>query len=151
MHFGHLPPAHFPAIFKTTMSATTQKTDGTNVTHALVQLLRGRSYEEIRARMYDNSLGTAWWSACKTELDIRNGERMATAIADTSHILDKMRNSTEHLDGLTDKLVQATTEMADLLRGTKQSARRMEIATYIIVAVTILQLFYAVFHVFGKR
>ena len=76
---------------------------------------------------------------------------MATAIADTSHILDKMRNSTEHLDGLTDKLVQATTEMADLLRGTKQSARRMEIATYVIVGVTILQLFYAVFHVFGKR
>src|SRR5216117_3031511 len=94
---------------------------------ALVQLLRSRSSEEIRQRMYDNPPGSPWWSSCKTELDIRNGERMATAIADTSHILDKMRNSTEHLDGLTDKLVQATTEMADLLRGTKQSARRMEI------------------------
>ena len=133
------------------MSTFTEDTRAINKIQALVKLLRTRSSEEIRQRMYDNPPGSPWWSACKTELDIRNGERMATAIADTSHILDKMRNSTEHLDGLTDKLVQATTEMADLLRGTKQSARRMEIATYVIVGVTILQLFYAVFHVFGKR
>src|SRR3954467_5082439 len=57
------------------MSVTAPSPDGSKVT-ALLQLLRGRSYEEIRARMYDNSLGTPWWSACKTELDIRNSERL---------------------------------------------------------------------------
>jgi len=46
---------------------------GADKVHALVQLLRSRSYEEIRQRMYDNPPGSPWWSACKIELDIRNG------------------------------------------------------------------------------
>src|SRR5438132_994695 len=128
------------------MSTFTEDTRAINKIQALVKLLRTRSSEEIRQRMDDNPPGSPWWSACKIELDIRNGERMATAIADTSHILDKIRNSTEHLDGLTDKLVQASTEMADLLKGTKQSARRMAIANYVIVGVTILQCLYADYH-----
>ena len=37
---------------------------------ALVQLLRSRSYEEIRQRMYDSAPGSAWWSACKVELEL---------------------------------------------------------------------------------
>ena len=52
---------------------------------ALVQLLRSRSYEEIRQRMYDSAPGSNWWLACRTELDIRNGEQTATAlVVDTS-------------------------------------------------------------------
>ena len=52
---------------------------GADKVHALVQLLRTRSYEEIRQRMYDNPPGSPWWSACKIELDIRNGEQIAAA------------------------------------------------------------------------
>lgn len=53
---------------------------GADKVHALVQLLRSRSYEEIRQRMYDNPPGSPWWSACKIELDIRNGEQIAAAL-----------------------------------------------------------------------
>ena len=66
-------------------------------------------------------------------------------------MLDKMRISTTHLDGSTDKLLQATNDLADLLKGTRESGRRVEIATYVIVAVTILQLFYVTFQFFGRR
>lgn len=101
--------------------------------------------------MYDNPPGTPWWSACKTELDVRHGERTAAALVDMSRVLDKMRSSTEHLDGLTERVCQATSDMADLVKATRESGRRMEIATYVIVGVTILQLFYVVFQVVGKR
>lgn len=33
---------------------------GADKVHALVQLLRTRSYEEIRQRMYDNPPGSPW-------------------------------------------------------------------------------------------
>jgi len=122
-----------------------------NSVQALVQLLRRRSYEEIRQRMYDNPPGSPWWSACKTELDIRNGERTASALMETSRVLDKMRISTTHLDGSTDKLLQGSNDLAELLKGARESGRRVEIATYVIVAVTILQLFYVTFQVFGRR
>jgi hypothetical protein len=119
--------------------------------HALVRLLRGRSSEEIRERMYDNPPGTVWWSACKTELDVRNGNRMATAAVDTSRVLDKMRNSTEHLDQLTEQLLRSTEGLAELVKSTRESARRMEIATYAIVGVAIMQVFYMAFQILGKR
>ena len=122
-----------------------------NSVQALVQLLRRRSYEEIRQRMYDNPPGSAWWSACKTELDIRNSERAASALMETSRVLDKMRICAAHLDGSTERLLQASNDLADLLKGTKESGRRVEIATYVIVAVTILQLFYVTFQVFGRH
>ena len=116
-----------------------------------MQLLRSRSYEEIRQRMYDNPPGSTWWSACKTEIDIRNGERTATALVETSRVMDKMRVSTDHLDGLTEKLVQATSDMSELLKNAKESGRRIEIATYVIVGVAIMQLFYVIFQVAGRR
>src|SRR5215467_1921071 len=72
--------------------------------HALVKLLRSRSYEEIRQRMYDNPPGSAWWVACKTELDIRNGEQMAAALSATSHVLEKLRGSTKHFEQLAETL-----------------------------------------------
>jgi hypothetical protein len=126
-----------------------QKTDA--AVQALVQLLRSRSYDEIRQRMYDNPPGSAWWSACKTELDVRNGERVATALMETSRVLHKMKTSTEHLESLTDTLLQATDAMSELLRGVKESGRRMEIATYAIVGVSVVQMFYLSFQIFGKR
>ena len=133
------------------MAAPTETTTGTDKAHALVQLLRNRSYEEIRQRMYDSAPGTPWWSACKTELDIRNGEQMATALVTTSRVLEKVRASTEHFEQLADTLSQVTQEVSDLLRDTKEAGRRLEIAVYVLIGVTIAQFFNVVFQVFGKK
>ncbi len=96
---------------------------------ALVQLLRSRSYEEIRQRMYDSAPGSAWWSACKVELELRNGQ----------------------LEQLADTLHEATRDIADLLRGTQEAGRRLEIAVYVTIGVTLVQLFNLIFEVFRKR
>ncbi|MBZ5704789.1 MAG: hypothetical protein LAN63_05505 [Acidobacteriia bacterium] len=133
------------------MVTPTETTTGTDKAHALVQLLRNRSYEEIRQRMYDSAPGTPWWSACKTELDIRNGEQMATALVTTSRVLEKVRASTEHFEQLADTLSQVTQEVSDLLRDTKEAGRRLEIAVYVLIGVTIAQFFNVVFQVFGKK
>jgi len=123
----------------------------TSTVHALVQLLRGRPYDEIRQRMYDNPPGSPWWMACKTELEIRNGERTASSSTDTSRVLDKIKVSTEQLNVSTDKFSRATEEMTSLLKSTNESFRRMEIATYIIIGNTIVQLFYITFYFFAHR
>ena len=60
-------------------------------------------------------------------------------------MLDKLRSATDHLDELTEKLVQATTDMAEVVKSVRESGRRMEIATYVIVGLTIVQLFYIAF------
>lgn len=112
---------------------------------ALIQLLRSRSSEEIRQRMYDNPPGSAWWSACKTELDLRNSEEMATATVNTSRALDKLHGVSDHLDELMEKLLRATDDMAEVVKHVRESGRRMELTTYVIVAITIVQLFYIVF------
>ena len=117
----------------------------TDNVQALIQLLRSRSSEEIRQRMYDNPPGSAWWSACKTELDLRNSEEMATATVNTSRALDKLHGVSDHLDELMEKLLRATDDMADVVRHVRESGRRMELTTYVIVAITIVQLFYIVF------
>ena len=122
-----------------------------NTVQALVQLLRGRPYDEIRQRMYDNPPGSAWWTACKTELDIRNTERAATSSMETSRVLDKMKVCTEQLASSSEKFVQAAEQMTILLKDTKESGRRMEIATYIIIANTIVQLFCVTFYFFGRH
>jgi hypothetical protein len=118
---------------------------------ALVQLLRGRSYEEIRQRMYDNPPGSAWWTACKTELDIRNSEQMAAALSATSRVLERLRVSTEHFEQLADTLYHTTNEISEQLKTTADSARRMEIAVYVAIGITIVQLFNLMFEVFRKR
>ncbi len=124
---------------------STAEPQASDTVQALVQLLRGRSSEEIRQRMYDNPPGSAWWTACKTELDLRNSERMASAMVDTSRVLDKLRSATDHLDELTEKAVQASSEMAEVVRQVRESGRRMELATYVILGVAVLQLFYIAF------
>ena len=118
---------------------------------ALVQLLRGRSYEEIRQRMYDSAPGSAWWSACKTELDLRNGQQMAEASLGMSRVSEKMRASTQHFEQLADTLHQATKDIADLLRGTQEAGRRLEIAIYVAIGVTLVQFFNLVFEIFRKH
>ncbi len=124
---------------------TTAEPRANDTVQALVQLLRGRSAEEIRQRMYDNPPGSDWWTACKTELDLRNSERMAGAMVDTSRVLDKLRSATDHLDDLTEKAIQASSEMAEVVRHVRESGRRMELATYVILGVAVLQLFYIAF------
>jgi len=118
---------------------------------ALVQLLRGRSYEEIRQRMYDNPPGSAWWTACKTELDIRNSEQMAAALSATSRVLERLRVSTEHFEQLADTLYHTTNEISEQLKTTADSARRLEVAVYVAIGITLVQLFNLVFEVFRKR
>lgn len=118
---------------------------------ALVQLLRSRSYEEIRQRMYDNPPGSPWWVACKTELDVRNGEQMATALSAMSRVLERLRASTEHFEQLADTLYHTTTEISAELKTTKDSARRLEVAVYVAIGITLVQLFNLVFEVFRRR
>jgi hypothetical protein len=118
---------------------------------ALVQLLRSRSYEEIRQRMYDSAPGSAWWSACKVELELRNGQQVAEASVAMSRVTEKMRASTQHFEQLADTLHQATNDIADLLRGTQEAGRRLEIAVYVTIGVTLVQLFNLIFEVFRKR
>jgi hypothetical protein len=133
------------------MSATAPSPDGSKVTHALLQLLRGRSYEEIRARMYDNALGTAWWSACKTELDIRNSEKLATSLVENSRVSARISASSEHMERLTETLLEITAGVADVVRDVKESSRRVEIATYAIIGVAVAQLFYVAFLALGRH
>src|SRR5207253_11396333 len=97
------------------MASPTLDSKASDTVQALIQLLRSRSSEEIRQRMYDNPPGSPGWAACKTELDLRNSERAATALVDTSRVLDKLRSATEHLDELNGRLLQLTTDMAELV------------------------------------
>jgi GTP:adenosylcobinamide-phosphate guanylyltransferase len=66
-------------------------------------------------------------------------------------VLDKLRSATDHLDELIGKLVQATTDMAEVVKSVRESGRRMEIATYVIVGLTIVQLFYIAFQFSAKH
>ena len=118
---------------------------------ALVQLLRTRSYEEIRQRMYDDVPGSPWWSACKSELDLRNGQQAADATLGMSRVVEKMRGSVQHFEQLADTLCQTTNDIAALLRGTQEASRRLEIAVYVAIGVTIVQLFNLLFEVSRKH
>jgi hypothetical protein len=118
---------------------------------ALVQLLKGRSYAEIRKRMYDSPPGSAWWAACKAELELRNGHQMAEASLAMSRASEKMRGSTQHFEQLAETLHQATQDIAELLRGTQEAGRRLELAIYVTIGITLVQLFNLLFEVFRKR
>lgn len=119
--------------------------------HALVQLLRNRSYEEIRQRMYDNPPGSPWWTACKTELDIRNSEQTAAALLATSRVLERMQSSTEQLERLTATLSHANSEVIDLLEGMRAWGRRLEFAIYVVIGVAVVQMFQMAFQIFAKK
>jgi hypothetical protein len=118
---------------------------------ALVELLRNRSYAEIRQRMYDSAPGSPWWTACRVELELRNGQQLGEASLAMSRNSDKMRASTQHFEQLADTLHQATQDIADLLRGTQEAGRRLEIAVYVVIGVSLAQFFNLVFEIFRKR
>jgi hypothetical protein len=118
---------------------------------ALVDLLRNRSYAEIRQRMYDREPGSAWWTACRAELDLRNGQQLGEAALALSRSSEKMRASVQHFEQLTDTLHQATTDLGELLRGTQEAGRRLEIAVYVTIGVSLVQLFNLIFEIFRKR
>ena len=151
LNFGYLRMRILNCYTAISMATHTEDAKTVDRAHALVQLLRNRSYEEIRQRMYDNPPGSPWWSACKTELDIRNGERMSTASADMSRLSVKMSTSTEHLEKLTETLVDSINDLTELLRGARESGRRVELMSYVIVGVTVVQMFYVAFQVFGRK
>ena len=142
-------------VFKENLQAaetrSSEETKSAARVEALVQLLRGRSYEEIRQRMYDSAPGSAWWSACKAELDLRNGQQMAEASLAMSRVSEKMRASTQHFEQLAETLHQATNDIADLLRGVQEAGRRLEIVVYVTIGITLVQLFNLIFIAFRKR
>jgi hypothetical protein len=121
------------------MAVSTEDPQVIDKAQALVQLLRTRSYEEIRARMYDTAPGSPWWAACKAELDLRNGQQVADASLGMSRGVEKMRASTQHFEQLADTLCQTTNDVADLLRNTEAAVRRLEVVVYVAIGMTIVQ------------
>jgi hypothetical protein len=118
---------------------------------ALVELLRNRSYVEIRQRMYDSPPGSPWWTACRTELDLRNGQQFGEAALAMSRTSDKMRASLQHFEQLADTLHESTKDVAELLRGTQEAGRRLEIAVYVTIGITLVQFFSLIFEIFRKH
>ena len=101
--------------------------------------------------MYDSAPGSPWWTACRTELDLCNGQQAAEASLAMSRASEKMRASVQHFEQLADTLREATNDVADLLRGTKEAGRRLEIAVYVTIGVTLVQFFNLIFEVFRRR
>jgi len=118
---------------------------------ALVKLLRNHPYVEIRQRMYDSPPGSPWWTACRAELDLRNGQQLGEAALSMSRTSDKMRASLQHFEQLADTLQQSTKDVADLLRGTQEAGRRLEIAIYVTIGITLVQFFNLIFEIFRKH
>ena len=118
---------------------------------ALVELLRNHPYAEIRQRMYDSAPGSPWWTACRTELDLRNGQQFGEAALAMSRTSDKMRASLQHFEQLADTLQQSAKDVADLLRGTQEAGRRLEIAVYVTIGITLVQFFNLIFEIFRRH
>jgi hypothetical protein len=130
---------------------TSEHAQGADKVSALVELLRNRSYVEIRQRMYDSPPGSPWWTACRAELDLRNGQQFGEASLAMSRTADKMRASLEHFEQLADTLHECTKDVGELLRGTQAAGRRLEIAVYVTIGITLVQLFNLVFEIFRRR
>jgi hypothetical protein len=136
---------------KASETKTSEHAPGADKVSALVELLRNRSYVEIRQRMYDSPPGSAWWTACRAELDLRNGQQFGEASLAMSRTADKMRASLEHFEQLADTLHECTKDVGELLRGTQEAGRRLEIAVYVTIGITLVQLFNLVFEIFRRR
>jgi hypothetical protein len=143
-----------PVIVSDAKAPETQASEqaqGADKVSALVELLRNRSYVEIRQRMYESPPGSLWWTACRAELDPRNGQQFGEASLAMSRTSDKMRASLQHFEQLADTLQQSTKDVADLLRGTLEAGRRLEIAVYVAIGVTVVQFFNLIFEIFRKH
>ena len=136
---------------KTSESRDGEQSQAPDKVSALVELLRNRSYVEIRQRMYDSPPGSPWWTACRAELDLRNGQQFGEAALSMSRTSDKMRASLQHFEQLADTLQQSTKDVADLLRGTQEAGRRLEIAVYVTIGITLVQFFNLIFEIFRKH
>ena len=136
---------------KASETKTSEHAQASEKVSALVELLRNRSYVEIRQRMYDSPPGSPWWTACRAELDLRNGQQFGEASLAMSRTSDKMRASLEHFEQLADTLHECTKDVGELLRGTQAAGRRLEIAVYVTIGITLVQLFNLVFEIFRRR
>ncbi|HXJ90974.1 MAG TPA: hypothetical protein VMS18_29470 [Candidatus Binatia bacterium] len=128
-----------------------EQAEASDKVSALAEVLRKYSYVEIRQRMYDSPPGSPWWTACRAELDLRNGQQFGEAALAISRTSDKMRASLQHFEQLADTLQQATKDVADLLRGTQEAGRRLEIAVYVTIGITLVQFFNLIFEIFRKH
>jgi len=99
--------------------------------HEIFQL-RMLQYEELRERMYEGEAGSQWWQAVKTELDIRNAERMAENLKSTSDHTQRLEESINQLLTVTGDMMQAT-------KRTEKAGKRLEMATYAILLATLVQ------------
>jgi hypothetical protein len=143
-----------PSIVSDARASETQANEqaqASDKVSALVELLRNRSYAEIRQRMYDSAPGSPWWAACRAELDLRNGQQFGEASLALSRTSDKLLASMQHFERLADTLQQTTKDIADLLHGTREAARRLEGAVYVMIGVTLVQFFNLIFEIFRKR
>jgi hypothetical protein len=143
-----------PVVVSNAKSLETQASEqaqAADKVSALVELLRNRSYAEIRQRMYDSAPGSPWWAACRAELDLRNGQQFGEAALALSRTSDKMRASVQHFEQLADTLHETTKDIANLLRGTQEAGRRLEIAVYVTIGITLVQFFNLLFEIFRKR
>ena len=143
-----------PVVVSNAKSLETQASEqaqAADKVSALVELLRNRSYAEIRQRMYDSAPGSPWWASCRAELDLRNGQQFGEAALAMSRTSDKMRASVQHFEQLADTLHETTKDIANLLRGTQEAGRRLEIAVYVTIGITLVQFFNLLFEIFRKR
>jgi len=62
-----------------------------------------------------------------------------------------MLASTQRFEQVADILQHTTNDVAELLRGTLQAGRRLEIAVYVAIGVTLVQFFNLIFEIFHKR
>jgi hypothetical protein len=62
-----------------------------------------------------------------------------------------MRASLQHFEQLADTLQQSAKDVADLLRGTQEAGRRLEIAVYVTIGITLVQFFNLIFEIFRRR
>jgi hypothetical protein len=84
-------------------------------------------------------------------LDIRNSEKLATSLVENSRVSARISASSEHMERLTETLLEVTAGVADVVRDVKESSRRVELATYAIIGVAVAQLFYVAFLALGRR
>jgi hypothetical protein len=94
--------------------------------------LRELGYEDLRKRMYEGAPQSEWWVAVKTELDIRNAEKLAEQVV-------AMSEHTSHLQESVNRLLAATDDVAKITKRTEKAGKRLELATYAILVATLAQ------------
>src|SRR5260370_42401590 len=102
------------------------------------QHLRKMELEELKTSMYDAQPGSEWFEACRTEVNIRNANRMTAAVVDMSEVIKEMKNYTSALDTSARQTVEATRETELGSKSIEKSSKRIEYATFAILAATLV-------------